>query len=68
MSVLGVEVQILHASTEGEIDTAFANLSRTRTGAVLVSNEYSFNSRSDQLAALAARTQVRRFTCYQSSL
>ena len=55
---IGVEVQILHASTEGEIDTAFANLSRARTGAVLVSNDYFFNSRPDQLVALAARNAV----------
>jgi putative ABC transport system substrate-binding protein len=53
--IIGVEIHALRASTEGEIDTAFANLAQRRTGALLVSNEAFFNARPDQMATLAAR-------------
>jgi putative ABC transport system substrate-binding protein len=55
---IGVEVQVLHASTEAEIDTVFAKLIQTRTGALLVSVDYFLNSRVTQLVALAARYAV----------
>jgi putative ABC transport system substrate-binding protein len=52
---MGVQIQLLHASTKDEIDAAFASLAQTRTGALLVSYDYFFNSRFDQLVALATR-------------
>ena len=52
---LGVEVQILHASTEDELNAAFAKLTQAQTGGVVVSVDYFFNSQVTQLAALAAR-------------
>src|SRR5262249_10263751 len=52
------EIQILHASTEGELDAAFASLARTRTGALVASTDYFFNGRPNQLVALAARYAV----------
>ncbi len=50
---VGQQVQILHASTEREIDTAFATLVQQRAGAVLVAGDPFFNSRREQLTALA---------------
>ena len=55
---LGVEVQMLHAATEGEIDSAFASLVQARAGALLVPDEIFFNDRITQLVALAARYAV----------
>ena len=51
----GVQLQILKASTEGEIDAAFASFVQTQSGALLVSADPFFNSRRDQLVALASR-------------
>jgi ABC-type uncharacterized transport system substrate-binding protein len=51
-------MEILHASTEGEIDAAFASLAKSRTGALLVSSDVFFNGRITQLIALAAQHAV----------
>ena len=55
---IGVEIQMLHAATEGEIDSAFASLAQARTGALLVPDDIFFNDRITQLVALAARYAV----------
>src|SRR6516164_9945508 len=57
-SAIGVEIQMLHAVTEGEIDSAFVSLAQTRTGALLVPDDIFFNDRITQLVALAARYAV----------
>ena len=51
---LGVQIQILRASTEQEIDTAFAASVQLRAGALLVCADSFFNSRRNQIVALAA--------------
>ncbi len=55
---VGQQIQILNASSEGEIDTAFASLSNGRVGALLIGNSVLFNGHSIQLATLAARYAV----------
>jgi putative ABC transport system substrate-binding protein len=70
---IGVKIQVLHASTEGEIDAAFARLAQERTGALLVTTDIFFNGRREQLVALAARYAIPtlygiRDTGYGSSL
>ena len=52
---LGLTLHVLHASTEQEIDTAFAPLVQLRAGALVIGNDSYFNSRSEQLAVLALR-------------
>jgi putative tryptophan/tyrosine transport system substrate-binding protein len=52
---LGLQLHILNASTEREIDTAFTTLTQKGAGAVVVVSDGFFNSRPDQFAALAAR-------------
>jgi ABC-type uncharacterized transport system substrate-binding protein len=56
--VIGLDVQILKAGTDREIDVAFERLTETRTGALLVGNDLVFNSRIEQLVALAARRAI----------
>jgi putative tryptophan/tyrosine transport system substrate-binding protein len=52
---LGLQLHVLHASTERDFDTVFATLSRLRAGALVIGSDPFFNSRSQQLAALAFR-------------
>jgi putative ABC transport system substrate-binding protein len=55
---LGVQLHVLKASTERELDTAFASLVQLGASALVISNDTFFTSRSEQLAALTARHAV----------
>jgi putative ABC transport system substrate-binding protein len=55
---LGLQLHVLHASNEREIDTAFATLVQLRAGALVIGADALFNSRSEQLAALTVRHAV----------
>jgi putative tryptophan/tyrosine transport system substrate-binding protein len=54
----GLHLSILKASSEGEIDTAFAALVQLQAGALLVLADPLFFSRREQLIALASRHAV----------
>jgi putative ABC transport system substrate-binding protein len=54
----GVQVEILQASTEAEIDAAFATIQQLHVGGLLVSADAFFASRRVQLVALAERNAV----------
>ena len=54
----GVQLSILKAGTENEIDTAFASLVQLHTGALLVGADPFFNSQREKLVALSARFAV----------
>ena len=54
----GVQLHILKASIENEIDAAFTSLVRQQAGALVVSSDPFFNSRRELLVALAARHTV----------
>jgi putative ABC transport system substrate-binding protein len=55
---LGLQLHVLHASTEREFDAVFASLPRLRAGALMIGSDPFFNSRSQQLAALALRHAI----------
>jgi putative ABC transport system substrate-binding protein len=55
---LGVKLLVLNASTEAEIDTAFAELSQQRIAALIVGTDVFFLSRRDQIVALANRLRI----------
>lgn len=52
---LGLELHVLHASTDRDFDTVFARLVELRAGGLVIGGEPFFNSRSEQLGALTLR-------------
>jgi putative ABC transport system substrate-binding protein len=52
---LGLQLVIVSARTDSDLETAFTTFSQQRVGAVLVGNAPFYISRMKQLAALAAR-------------
>jgi putative tryptophan/tyrosine transport system substrate-binding protein len=54
----GRQLSVLKASTESEIEAAFAALAQTRAGALALAADSFFNSRREQIVALAARHAV----------
>jgi putative ABC transport system substrate-binding protein len=55
---LGLQTQVLHASTELDLDTTFATLAQLRVGALQVCADPFFNSQRDHIVALAARYAI----------
>jgi putative ABC transport system substrate-binding protein len=55
---IGLQIQILNASTIGEIDAAFAALARERPDALFVAPDAFFASRRVQFATLTARDRI----------
>ena len=52
---LGLSLDVLEASAEGELDTAFASTMQRGVGALLVAQEPSYNHWHEHIVALAAR-------------
>jgi putative ABC transport system substrate-binding protein len=55
---LGLQLHVLHATTDRDFDTAFANLLQLRAGALVIGIDSFFSSHSRQLAALTVRHAV----------
>jgi putative ABC transport system substrate-binding protein len=55
---IGLQIQILNASTIGEIDAAFATLARERPDALFVAPDAFFVSRAVQFITLTARDRI----------
>jgi putative ABC transport system substrate-binding protein len=60
---LGLQLHVLHASTERDLDTVFASVVQLRAGGLAIGGDPFFNSRSAQLGALTLRHAVP--TIYQ---
>jgi putative tryptophan/tyrosine transport system substrate-binding protein len=58
---IGLELQILDASSERDFDRAFKKLIESRAGALMIGGDALFTSHSEQLAALAVRNGVPAF-------
>ena len=54
----GLQLRLLSAANEQEIDAAFATFAQLRPGALLVDSDLFFNARREQFVALAARHAV----------
>jgi putative ABC transport system substrate-binding protein len=55
---LGLQIHVIHASTERDVDTAFASLVQLGAGALVISPDPFFISRGGQIAALAIRHAI----------
>jgi putative tryptophan/tyrosine transport system substrate-binding protein len=56
--ILGLQLHILHASTERDFDAAFASLAQLRAEALLIGSDLFFTTRAEQLASLTLRHAV----------
>jgi putative tryptophan/tyrosine transport system substrate-binding protein len=56
--ILGVQLHVLHASTERDLDTVFATLAQLRAGALVIGTDAMFNDWAEQLAALTVHHAV----------
>jgi len=52
-TIIGLQVEVLRANTDGEIDAAFEIASRKRVGALILAASPFFDTRRDKLVALA---------------
>jgi putative ABC transport system substrate-binding protein len=57
-NTLGLQLHVLHARTERDVDTVFATFSQLRAGALVVGNDGLFINRPEQMGALALRHAV----------
>jgi putative ABC transport system substrate-binding protein len=55
---LGLQIDVLNASTESEIETAFATLSQVGAGGLLVGTGEFLRRRAEQIVGLAARQNL----------
>jgi len=55
---LGLQLHVLHASTEGDFDAVFASLVQLRAGGLVIGTDSFFNTQKEQLAALTVRHGV----------
>ena len=55
---LGLQVRVVHASTEHEIDMVFASLAEVRTGGLVIGANAFFFSRRNQFVGLATRYSI----------
>jgi putative tryptophan/tyrosine transport system substrate-binding protein len=64
-STIGWQVDVVHASTNRDIDAAFASLKQKRAGALFVSADQFFTSRRVQFATLATHYRVPAIYSYR---
>ena len=62
---LGLQLHVLRAGTESEVETAFSNLAELRAGAMVIGPDAFFFRRSAQLAALATRYAMPSISPYR---
>ena len=55
---IGQQIHVFNASSESDIDAAFASFAQRGAGALLVGDDPFFDSRRDQIVALAARHAI----------
>jgi putative ABC transport system substrate-binding protein len=64
-NTLGLQLHVLSASSEREIETAFANLLSLKAGGLVIGADGFFSARSENLAAMAVRHAVPAISPYR---
>jgi putative ABC transport system substrate-binding protein len=62
---LGMQLHVLHASTDRDLDTVFADLGQLRADALVIGPYLFFNLRMEQLGALSLRHAVPAIFTYR---
>jgi len=62
---LGLQLRVLHASSDREIDAAFAALIDLRAGALVIGADGFLSARSEKLAAMALRHAIPAISPYR---
>jgi putative ABC transport system substrate-binding protein len=57
-SIMGRQIVVVHASSESEINEAFATIVQQRAGALIVASDIFLSTRKNQLIALASRYAI----------
>jgi putative ABC transport system substrate-binding protein len=57
-SALGIRLHILHASSEPDLDAAFATVTRLRAGGLVVAGEPYFDSQRERIVALSTQHAI----------
>jgi putative tryptophan/tyrosine transport system substrate-binding protein len=55
---LGLKIEVVHASSDGDLDPAFAALGRLSAGGLLIANDQVLYALNEQIAALAIRHRL----------
>jgi putative ABC transport system substrate-binding protein len=63
---IGVQLIVLHASTDAEIAAAFVTMRQQKAGALLIAPDSFFSSRNEVLATLALRDAVPTIGSFRS--
>jgi len=64
---LGLQIEVLQASTEHDINLAFAAIQERRVAALLVSDDPFLGSRHEQIVALTARDRIPAIYAFRES-
>jgi putative ABC transport system substrate-binding protein len=64
---LGLELQVVHASAEGDLDSVFATLARLRAGGLVIAPDQVLYGLSGRIAALAVRHAIPTIFQYRES-
>ena len=56
--VLGLQIRVINASTNSDLDAAFATFAQDRPDALFIAGDAFFGSRAVQLVTLAARDRM----------
>jgi len=64
----GFGVEVLAASSDAGIDTAFAAIEQRHVGALLVSPDTLFTTRTDRIVALASKSRIPTIFAYRQSV
>ncbi len=63
---LGLELKVVHAHTEEDLDAVFASLRGMRVGALVIGTDPFFTSRSEKLGALSLRLAIPAIYQYRA--
>jgi putative tryptophan/tyrosine transport system substrate-binding protein len=62
---LGLQIDVLHASTERELESAFSTLVQRRAGGLVITADAFFSGKSVQIATLASRYAIPSISPYR---